>query len=113
MVFTDGVGDLMKLSMCAWICMDDCTISCSLHVHFSRTALHLACLNDHEECAKLLLQAGADVSIADNVSFWVLLALFLTSPSWLAFCCAWEVLALSVNFISCFLNVLLVPFHNA
>ena len=32
------------------------------------TALHLAFINDHYDCAKLLIQAGADVDIKDRVS---------------------------------------------
>ena len=32
------------------------------------TALHLAFINDHFDCAQLLIQTGADVDIKDYVS---------------------------------------------
>jgi hypothetical protein len=60
------LGDSLKRS-----CVDHLiivTIICLLCVQFERTPLLYACERGHTECAKLLLQAGADANKADKVT---------------------------------------------
>jgi hypothetical protein len=61
-----ALGDSLKRS-----CVDHLiivTIICLLCVQFERTPLLYACSRGHTECAKLLLQAGADANKVDEVN---------------------------------------------
>ena len=50
-----------------YICEDLSYSNAYLLFQFGRTALHIACLRDHQSVAEFLITANADVNIKDEV----------------------------------------------
>ena len=57
----------MRLCTCVCTCMYTYFLNCCLALQFGDTLLHVACLHCHPALVEVLLKAGADLKIMNNV----------------------------------------------